>query len=282
VSDLAGRWGETAKMKIDGVLGRETLRHFVIRYDPEAGVLEFRRRIGSDPGTPVHLIGRDGCKVMVNVDRVGFVPFLVDTGSSNSGCVARAWLQDAQKFGAARHVLRPGWEGLVLVAFQQDAQVDRLSLGPFTHRDVRLVCSEVNALGTNFLSRYAVTFDFPHRVMYLKPAATYRQLRFYDYHWGVAIHEARENDLVTRVIAPSPASDAGLHVGDVICKIDTLRWRDQSLFDLQELYRRRIGKPVEVVVDRDGVTHTLKLVPREWERAQFEPAIEVSTDWRSP
>ena len=92
----------------------------------------------------------------------------------------------------------------------------------------------------------------------------------------------RENDLITRVIAKSPASDAGLHVGDVICKINALRWRDQSAFGLQEIYRRHIGKPVEVVVDRDGVSHILKLVPREWERAQFEPDIEVSTDWPSP
>lgn len=56
-----------------------------------------------------------------------------------------------------------------------------LTVESFAHR--RIVAVEfpdcpvcINSLGLDYLSRYAVTFDFPHHVIYLKPAGGYASL----------------------------------------------------------------------------------------------------------
>jgi C-terminal processing protease CtpA/Prc len=109
-----------------------------------------------------------------------------------------------------------------------------------------------------------VTFDYGHRVMYLKPLAQPgADVGSFD-RSGMWINLGSDGYEVMDVAAGGPAAKAGLAVGDVITRLDGRGPRELSLADARRLLRATpAGTPVTLSVRRDKATRTLVLVLRD-------------------
>jgi serine protease Do len=75
--------------------------------------------------------------------------------------------------------------------------------------------------------------------------------------------------LVSWVLPDSPASKAGLAIGDVIVKYGDDTPSDERAL-LRDIGRTDIGKTIHVVVLREGVEHSFPVTIEPWPRARWE------------
>lgn len=138
-------------------------------------------------------------------------------------------------------------------------------------------------LGYTFFARYKLTIDYKARELTFVPVDFAVRDLFKDMqtrmsgpkvaktrvlaplgYWGLEIGAATENGGVpiTAVRADSPASRAGLRVGDVLTSIDG-RWTASITDTFTAAAAAKAGTPVDVVILRDGEEKTLSLTPAE-------------------
>ena len=81
-----------------------------------------------------------------------------------------------------------------------------------------------------------------------------RQGKFHLALVGIGARLARERDsyMVAEVLRNSPAAREGLRAGDRLVAVDNLAVDDFSLREVIELIRGREGRPVKLMVERDG------------------------------
>lgn len=84
----------------------------------------------------------------------------------------------------------------------------------------------------------------------------------YDYMLGIGVDCAGDSAVVTKVAAESPATAAGVKVGDTITKFDTMRIGTGPDYVLA-LMDRVTEKPVRLVVVRDGEELVKEITPRQ-------------------
>jgi hypothetical protein len=119
-------------------------------------------------------------------------------------------------------------------------------------------------VGSAFLKRFVVTFDYAHQVMYLKritpePVDAGRFDRS-----GMWINAKPDGYIVTDVSAGGPAAQAGIAVNDLIVSLDGEPVRPEGLSDARILLRAKpAGTKVRVVLKRGGDTHAVTLVLRD-------------------
>ena len=112
-------------------------------------------------------------------------------------------------------------------------------------------------IGSGFLRRFTVAFDFDGRKMYLKPNERFSQPHIFDAS-GVGFIRRGGRHVVMEVIPDSAGAQAGVRVGDVLLKID-----DRAAGDLTPVQLRALlsadGSTVHLVCERDGQTTTIVL-----------------------
>jgi hypothetical protein len=119
-------------------------------------------------------------------------------------------------------------------------------------------------IGSGFLKRFVVTFDYARQVMYLKrlvppPADAGRFDRS-----GMWINAKPDGYVVTDVSAGGPAAQAGIAVGDLIVTLDGAPTRPGGLSDARILLRAQpAGTKVQVRLKRGADTRTTTLVLRD-------------------
>jgi len=259
---------------VDGMVGFELFRRLIVRIDYGRRILTFT--------LPGHASFRNAGVAVPFVfythlpfvrGRIDEMPatFDVDTGSRSeldvtSPAVARYRLRDRYPRGA-RAVT--GWG----VGGPSESYVVRLrsvTLGTVTvsapvadlSGAARGSFSDPNFdgnIGSGFLKRFVVTFDYGHQVMYLRriePAPP--DVGDFD-RSGLWINATKGGYSVTYVAAHSPAAQAGLHTGDVIVELDGRPARAEDLSDARELLRARpAGTHVPMLVK--GKTGSRRLV----------------------
>ena len=116
-------------------------------------------------------------------------------------------------------------------------------------------------IGIDALKRFAVSFDYAHRVMYLEVRPASRRPQPYD-RTGMTVdkNDARSFS-VSGVLPGGPAAQAGLHEGDSIVAIDGV---PAVAVDTERWWVLAHGPPgsvVDLIVLRGNtrITHTLKL-----------------------
>ena len=117
-------------------------------------------------------------------------------------------------------------------------------------------------IGAPIISRFKVFLDYGHRRIILEPAATFSD-PFDRASGGVSLRaEGRDFKTFTvdEVLENSPASDAGLRVGDVIASIDARPASDLTLTAVYELFER--AQPYKLTIRRGDETLTVTLTPR--------------------
>ncbi|HEX7878272.1 MAG TPA: aspartyl protease family protein [Candidatus Eisenbacteria bacterium] len=270
---------ETTGRRMDGVLGSDFLRQFVVIIDYEGRKLHLH-----DPksyqyegdGHPLPLkFGGPIPTVKATLNGTIDAEFMVDTGARMGVKASRMFVERAKLDDAANAVIEggPGY-GIGGATAQGVARFDKFSVAGFDLPSPLVFLSRDSAgvfgkgesdgvLGGDVWRRFTVILDYPNKMMYLEPNASFNDLFEYDMS-GLALrmdNESKGGFLVSAVLSNSPAEAAGMQVGDRIEAVDDKPVASMVLEDIRESFREA-GRTVQVTRRRGDavsvVTLTLK------------------------
>lgn len=109
-------------------------------------------------------------------------------------------------------------------------------------------------LGTEFLSRYLVIFDYAHKRLILEPRMPVVPPAELDMSGIYLTRDGGDSGpvIVHRVIADSPADRAGIRVGDIVERVNGASASGTSLWPWRAALRSGDGRAVTVTIDRAG------------------------------
>jgi len=265
-----------------GTLGRDFFDRVVVQvdyhrqtvqlYDP--GVFTYSGQGKSFPLTfagPVPLIR---AKFEVSGHRSRTEDFALDT-ALDAGVIFYRGFTDSAKISAAHFKSEPASYPEVdggaklflgrLKSFQIGPYELEDIVGDFTQEKTKPGADKniAGAIGSNFLRRFTVIFDFPHQRVILEPNVQLNHDTDEDMS-GLAIIAKGPNLKVFEVVAVqpgTPAAKAGIVPGDVIAGIGDEAAADLTLAAVRDLFRQ-IGYNYKVLIDRKGQTITASLQMR--------------------
>jgi PDZ domain/Aspartyl protease len=267
----------------DGILGADFIQRFVVEIDYAKTVLTLH-----DPSTfvyqgrgesiPIHLNASSHPQIDAIVAPIGGAPikgtFVVDIGSGgvlslHSPFVAAHGLPGPDvKTIKAMGLAGAGGEGTGRFGRVAALTIGRFSLarpmalfsedasGSFANKDID------GNIGYEVLRRFRIFLDYAHTRMILEPVEGFE--RPFDRPSSGFTFETAPRDYhqftVTGVLDASPASEAGLKVGDVISSFDGRRAADLTLTSILDLLEQPVTRTMTVRRGADVVT--LRLTPR--------------------
>ncbi len=245
-----------------GILGMDFLRGYAVDIDFDRGLL---RLLESAPqewkrlGHRVPLSWERDCPVAtVVLPGERRQPYLIDTGA-NITTVRKDIYESLLK----DELLKPG-DGQKSWTVNGEVEnrigyVDRLSFGPFSHRNLRLDQDPMSALGLNYLSRYRLRCDFPNSGLILEKGERYAKPEP-NATSGMAILQVDGRKVVHGVHADGPADRAGLQKGDVVVKINDRQVSTLDLFEVGQQLTFEPERTVEITFERSNQIHVALLV----------------------
>ena len=266
---------QTEGFEIGGMIGFEFFRRFAVRIDygnRTMTIIDPARFDPQDAGTPIRFRFYDHVPQVEG--RLGDLHgrFAIDTGSRSevdltTPFVERARLRDVYPDGV---LAVSGW-GVGGPVKSNVVRAKSLTLDTVTVANPVASLSTSKAgsfsdanyegnVGSGFLKRFVVTFDYAHQVMYLKPivpppidAGTFDKS-------GMWINLGDQGLEVVDVAERSPAKKAGLVVGDIIVSIDEKAVGSLALSDARQLFRTRAdGTVVRLDIVRAGMPSTINI-----------------------
>lgn len=144
-------------------------------------------------------------------------------------------------------------------------------IGPYTVESPVAVFSQSNssatankkiagAIGSDFLRRFTVIFDFPHQRIILEPNLQFNHSADEDMS-GLSLIAKGANLKtfeIVQVQPGTPAADAGIRQGDVIVAVDDEAAADLTLAAIRDLFRQ-IGHEYKLLIDRKGESLTVSI-----------------------
>lgn len=268
-------------MQLGGMLGAEFIERFVVRIDYGARTMTF-----IDPGRFADA-ERRASGVAVPLVFYSHMPQVsgtfdgrpvrldIDTGSRaevtmTSPFVDRAALREAYSHGVT---LTDGW-GVGGPSHSYVVRIASLSLGSADVANVIAGFSSAKVgafadrgsegnVGTGLLKRFAVTFDYSRRVLYLNRLANPDADTGRFDRVGMWLNKGTNGLRVMDVAPGSPAAEAGLRIGDNVTQIDGHSVSAQALSDVRrELKLAPVGMPLQIVYSREHRVATARVTPR--------------------
>ena len=197
--------------------------------------------------------------------------FVVDTGLDFAIVFYRAFT-DAERISAARFKTVPASypqidDGAKILL----GRLKGFQIGPYAVETPLAVFSQSNsgatankkiagALGSDFLRRFTVIFDFPHQRIILEPNLQFNHSIDEDMS-GLSLVAKGANLKTFEVIQVqpgTPAADAGIRQGDVIAAIDDEAAADLTLSAIRDLFRQ-VGHEYKLLIDRQGQSLTISI-----------------------
>ena len=266
-------------IRVDGMVGFELFRRFAVRIDYAAQTLtftDFARFSPAGAGTEIPFRFYDHVPQVTG--KIGDLPARldIDTGSRSelditSPTVARAGLRALYPKSVNAVT---GW-GVGGPSHSDVARLPSLTLGGVTSDSVVGEFSNDHGgsfsdpnfegnVGSGFLKRYVVTFDYAHQRMYLKPIDPAPQDAGRFDRSGMWINAGADGYAVTFVNEGGAAAGAGLAVGDVITSLDGKPAVAAELSDARSLLRARpAGTHVPLEFKRGAETKQAELVLKD-------------------
>jgi predicted aspartyl protease len=267
-TDLSTPFSRTG-LSIDGILGTDVLRRFIVRVDFSSGSAQF----GMKGTFPV------GAKVvkLEPVDDLYFVPLsiqgtstklLLDTGTNSTSISSTAWSRITTHWQPLSKL-----DGVRSTGSSENAHfvlAPRISIGGSSSRDVPLRIQPRTEqglfadpdfdglLGSDVLQQFIVTLDLANNKMYLTHNPNNHINRYLFSTIGIQFaKDADEGFTIMAVWNPSPAATAGLKIGDRILAVNQLDTRRLSLDDLSREIHGQPGTEVTLVIDSAGHRHSV-------------------------
>ncbi|MDF1839537.1 MAG: PDZ domain-containing protein [Planctomycetota bacterium] len=248
--------------QIEGIFGHQVFKGVLVTYDFPQG--EVRLRSGGftepelrEPGM-MSTDKRTRPFVRASTGKVDFW-LLIDTGSAGGlalGKLKRFDLQSAPK-PTGGHMRING-----LFIDKAARLTGQVSIGPIRlEKPVAKQAVRANLLGQRILSQFQVTFDqVQHRMLWRRPGVALEQPITMPSIVGLGLVVAPRKDrrIVRRVLAGSPAEQAGLLEGDEIVQVDGQAVLDRS----STPSGTNVGKApkrVVLVVERGGERLTIPI-----------------------
>lgn len=224
---------------IHGILGMDFLKQQIIRIDFDRGEVVFLSSVGPDPGERSDLrLTKNKAQVKVKLPGLKEPEwFVLDTGTARKGGLHGGSLRPA----AFESLIQSGKLTSVDKAPRiRDVGRDMVRIGwldsfPFAgnkHKSLIFSEARISLLGLDLLSRYVVTFDFPHQAIYLKKGHQFDRPPRYD-RSGLHMRRVKGETVVVSVTDGSAAAKAGMRLGDVLLQIDKEQIKDMTLFTLR-------------------------------------------------
>ncbi len=202
------------------------------------------------------------------------VQFVIDTGFTECLGLTGALFEKMVQRGAIRPLgFHAGANFQGGMGVMRLGRLHRLTLGKFSVDNLTVVNlgnAELNLIGTQFLSRFHVTFAFPVREMYLAPGKRFRELDLTGIQsFGVSFPPAnfvRQRGAHLTVVTTDPdgpAKKAGLKEADVIERIDGQEFEEKSLFQINRSFEKP-GQKLELRIRRGEQRHDITIpIPKE-------------------
>jgi hypothetical protein len=275
-SDLA-KISKVFGSEICGVLGMDSLRHFIVQIDFDNGELKLYSsdsKAEAEWGEPLALrYNWANCPEIVIRSNDEPFTFMIDTGCSGISIDNDIF----QRLYSKRQLCIIG-KTLCSTTFGQKSEnatymLNRFSLGAFQHSN--LICDQGNGnrLGLSYLSRYMVTFDFPHNTIYLKTGNRYQEVEN-DNMSGLHILREEKDTMIDSVDTGSQGELADIQPGDKLLRVDGQEALQNGLFDLRNIFKSGDGKKIHLSISRNGKemekTVVLKEKTPQWDEATKE------------
>ncbi len=277
---------EITGTRIDGLLGGETFKHFVVHIDYRKHLITLIRKssfnkprskfdqvdievIESKPylASNLHIKANESIPIKLLMDTGAGVPLLIYTNTHPDLRLPEKTI--IGKLGKGLGGFLEGYLGKinsanigasnfqnVITSFQE---LD--SLGLINHtRDFR------NGLvGNQIWSRFEIYIDYPGSKLYLKKEKDFDKEFEYD-RSGLTVlavgHELKDY-LINSVLENSPAEEADLRQGDKIKKVRGVPTFFFTLSDVIRIFQKKPGKKIKLVIERNGVKLKKQMILRD-------------------
>jgi PDZ domain-containing protein/aspartyl protease len=263
-------------IRVDGMVGFELFRRFAVQIDYGRQVMTLTDPARFNPagaGTAVPFVFYDHLPMVRGMLADLPARFDIDTGSRSEVDITSPFVTAHQlraRFSKGVSAVT-GWgvggparsyvvrlPSLTLGGLQVDQPVADLSAdrgGSFSDPNYE------GNIGSGFLKRFVVTFDYAHQTLYLRPITPVPvDVGRFD-RSGLWINSGPEGYVVTDVANNSPAARAGIQKGDIITRLDGAKPRTDGLSEARSLLRSRpAGTKIAVEFKRNTATHQATLV----------------------
>lgn len=269
---------EVEGVQVDGIIGYEVFKRFVVRIDYVKKLLTFtlpEAFDGKGAGTAVAFtFDEQTPQVDGEIDGIPG-KFTIDTGSRNSldlttpfveahGLKARyaPKVEAMTGFGVGGGVRSAVTRAklLKLGSVEVPSPVTSFTLNRKGSLADRYVAGNV---GGGVLRRFTVTFDYSRQTIWFAPNESFAAPDNYD-RAGLWINRAEDGFEVEDVVAHGPAAEAGVRVGDTILAIDGRSPAELSLAEVRTRFRDSApGTPVRLTVRSGEEVREVAVVLRE-------------------
>ena len=264
--DDLGAVSPYAGLAFGGVLGREFF-NLVITIDYAKATLTMTNSSLFRPNPSAQAIAmemRDGMfpNVQASVDGTTG-SFDVDAGSSQGLTLTQAF---ANANGIVKKMPKAlavdGGRGVGGAVGGTAGRIDTFAIGDASFTNAIATVSDATGgalatpglagnIGNDVLRRFTVTIDAPERMLYLAKNAAYGD-PFTFTRSGLFVKRDGGKNVVSRVVADSPANDAGIKPGDVLVSIDGKSVASLTGDQIHAVSLQPAGTVVHAGVERDG------------------------------
>jgi hypothetical protein len=268
--------------QVDGIIGGEFIRRFVVEIDYQARTLTLHdpagfRYAGKGEVLPLDFNANNHPVVTATVTPVGGKPlerkFLFDIGSGGALVLHSPFVREHSLLDNLATIPAIGGAGAGGKVTGFHGRVDELRLGRFAIDKPITMFSQDKAgafanaalagnIGAQIALRFKVFLDYRRRQLILEPSTAFGA-PFDRAFSGLALRTGPPDYRtfrVTELLPGGPAQDAGILVGDVITAVDGLPADRLTLSMLNDMFEKT--NTYEVTLRRGDQAITVKLTPK--------------------